>query len=361
MPKSNLQFTIGILCILCFLYHIGHVNEQKKDVSSLEAYMTGLYTLRNFHFRPFEYVSKASKNSTLWTFLLLLSGDIEINPGPETKWPCRICEYPVTWSQEGVACDSCELWHHKSCISLCSEDFNLLERSNVVWKCCKCDSLNCDSFTFHSFELQISNTYFPLSQLNNESTLDSFHSKHGFSPLHTSSPKPVNSQNSQRTPRDKLFSTTTSECPYDLPKKQNLRILNINCRSVKENNAEFKTALEYIKPDIICGTESWLRGKKPGKPYSKSAIQNSEIFPDNYTVFRNDRSSRGGGVFVAVQSNITAVECVDFVTDCEIDFAKVTLKGKKELYIGSFYMPKRNMKDLFEQKKISGTLERKQT
>ena len=61
---------------------------------------------------------------------------------------------------------------------------------------------------------------------------------------------------------DKLFSTTTSECPYDLPKKQNLRILNINCRSVKENNAEFKTALEYIKPDIICGTESWLRGKK---------------------------------------------------------------------------------------------------
>ena len=120
---------------------------------------------------------------------------------------------------------------------------------------------------------------------------------------------------------------------------------------MKENNAEFKTALEYIKPDIICGTESWLRGKKPGKPYSKSAIQNSEIFPDNYTVFRNDRSSRGGGVFVAVQSNITAVECVDFVTDCEIDFAKVTLKGKKELYIGSFYMPKRNMKDLCELKK----------
>ena len=56
-------------------------------------------------------------------------------------------------------------------------------------------------------------------------------------------------------------------------------------------------------------------------------------------------------MFVAVQSNITAVECVDFVTNCEIDFAKVTLKGKKELYIGSFYMPKWNMKDLCELKK----------
>ena len=54
---------------------------------------------------------------------------------------------------------------------------------------------------------------------------------------------------------------------------------------------------------------------------------------------------------------VTAVVCVDFVTDCEIDFAKVTLKGKKELYIGSFYMPKRNMKDLCELKKIFRTFE----
>ena len=111
---------------------------------------------------------------------------------------------------------------------------------------------------------------------------------------------------------------------------------------MKENNAEFKTALENIKPDITCGTESWLRGKKNLENLTvKVQYKILNFFPDNYTVFRNDRSSRGGGVFVAVQSNITAVECVDFVTGCEIDFAKVTLKGKKELYIGSFYMPKR--------------------
>lgn len=67
-------------------------------------------------------------------------------------------------------------------------------------------------------------------------------------------------------------------------------------------------------------------------------------------VFRHDRSSRGGGVFVAVQTNMTAVECVDFVTDCEIDFAKISLKGKKDIYIGSFYMPKRNMEDLCKLK-----------
>ena len=56
----------------------------------------------------------------------------------------------------------------------------------------------------------------------------------------------------------------------------------------------------------------------------------TEIFPDNYTVFRNDRSSWDGGVFVAVQSYITAVKCVDFVTEFEIDFVKGTLKARKE-------------------------------
>ena len=47
-----------------------------------------------------------------------------------------------------------------------------------------------------------------------------------------------------------------------------------------------------------------------------------------------------------MQSNITAVECVDVVTDCEIDLVKISLKGKKDIYIGSFYMPKRNINDL---------------
>ena len=40
--------------------------------------------------------------------------------------------------------------------------------------------------------------------------------------------------------------------------------MNINCHSIRENNSEFKAAVDYIKPDIICGTESWLKGVKPG-------------------------------------------------------------------------------------------------
>ena len=86
-----------------------------------------------------------------------------MNPGPGNQpvWPCAICEYPVTWSQYGIACDGCNVWHHKSCLSMCTKDYKDLERTNVVWKCCKCDSLNCDSCKFRSYELQINNSFKP--------------------------------------------------------------------------------------------------------------------------------------------------------------------------------------------------------
>ena len=57
--------------------------------------------------------------------MVLLPGDIEVNQGPETKLPCGICQYQVTWPQEDVACGGCKLCHQKSCISLCSDKFQL--------------------------------------------------------------------------------------------------------------------------------------------------------------------------------------------------------------------------------------------
>ena len=55
-----------------------------------------------------------------------------------------------------------------------------------------------------------------------------------------------------------------------LPKQTNLRLLTVNCCSVCEHKAEFLAGLDYVKPDLICGTESWLNGIKPGKEPSKT-------------------------------------------------------------------------------------------
>jgi len=142
------------------------------------------------------------------------------------------------------------VWHRMSCISLCSKDFRDLERSSVAWLC---DSINSDSFTFRTYETQTSNYYEPIYNL--DSTLNSV-----FSPLHTSSPvdrKSPMSDTTRSSTRSKNRNSSSQDKIYsNLPHKQNLRIMTVNCRSVKENNSEFKTAVNYIKPSIICGTES---------------------------------------------------------------------------------------------------------
>ena len=103
-----------------------------------------------------------------------------------------------------------------------------------------------------------------------------------------------------------------------------------------------------MKPVLICGTESWLRGIKPGKEPSKSSIKSSEVFPDGYIFHRNDRMSRGGGVFTGVRADLVVTEQSDLVTECEIEWSNVKMKNK-DLYICSFYMPNRNMQDLLKR------------
>jgi len=138
---------------------------------------------------------------------------------------------------------------------------------------------------------------------------------------------------------------------FDIPKKTNFRILNINCQSAFAKKQELSTVLQYVKPDIVCGTESWLRGIKPGKNPTQDHIKSAEVFPDNYNVYRNDRSTRGGGVFILVHKSLTSVEQPEFVTDCEINWVKVKMHNHKDLHIGAFYMPERNQQDVDQLKK----------
>ena len=87
---------------------------------------------------------------------------------------------------------------------------------------------------------------------------------------------------------------------------------------------------------------------KPGKNPTTDAIKSSEVFPNNYTAYRNDRGTLGGGVFILIQNNIIATEQPQCVTKCELDWVKIKLKDSKDLLIGAFYMPHRNNKDMEE-------------
>ena len=307
-------------------------------------------TLKHRFWSP-NRISTDNKNWSMFACLLLLSGDIQSNPGPANVshiYPCGLCEMPVTWEHlDGIACDGCSIWHHRSCIELCSADYDLLARhSHIQWLCCKCESINIDCFTFRSLELYTSNVYNPLSYI--DESIDSVSSSASFRPLHTSSPSDKNSSSTRKSRLSSSDSHTNVSSLYDVSAKRNFRIMNVNCRSVRSNNSEFQTALNYIKPDVVFGTESWLRGVKPGKPDSADAIKSSEVFPSHYNAFRNDRSSLGGGVFILVHKDLVALEKTEFVTDCEITWTNLKLKDRKNLMVASFYMPHRDMKDIQE-------------
>ena len=69
------------------------------------------------------------------------------------------------------------------------------------------------------------------------------------------------------------------------------------------------------------GTESWL-----GKDTTTS-----EMLPPEYQVLRKDRNSkaRGGGVFIAVRKHYDMTLLPDFLTNCEILWAKVQISASK--------------------------------
>jgi hypothetical protein len=109
-----------------------------------------------------------------------------------------------------IACDDCSVWYHKSCVDLATADFEHLQRSTVAWICPKCDSINCNSFTFRSFSLESSNYYWPLQNLSG--SIPSPASGRRFSPLKANSPR--DSRESSRP--DTTTSTSnnhTSESP----------------------------------------------------------------------------------------------------------------------------------------------------
>ena len=85
----------------------------------------------------------------------------------------------------------------------------------------------------------------------------------------------------------------------------------------------------------MLGSETWLN----------NGVENKEIFPDKYTVFRKDRDDSHGGVLIALKNDLVCVQLPDLDSNCEVIWAQVQLVGSKILTVGSFYRPP-NMKDI---------------
>ena len=210
---------------------------------------------------------------------LLISGDVETNPGPrQPKFPCGECGRACTdyrGAKASILCETCNTWHHADCVGISASFLSLLGRSEIPWECCKCGLPNPSSSIFDTL----------LMSSGNESVQSP-----GSSTSSTSGSEP------QNTPESPLASSSAS-------KKQNstvndFRTLTINFQSLFSKREEFWSLIEATKPDIIMGCETWL---KPGIAYG-------EIFPPGYNLYRKDRRGGHGGVLVAITDSLSSHE-----------------------------------------------------
>ena len=127
------------------------------------------------HLTKIKTFIRSSPSKTFTLLIIILSGDIQVNPSPTPIYPCGCCELSVTWDHQRAECrDNCKLWYHSECIELSSSKINILQFSNVSWICCHCESLNVDSFAYHSYEFELSNRFSVLSDLSSVLSVDSY-------------------------------------------------------------------------------------------------------------------------------------------------------------------------------------------
>ena len=224
---------------------------------------------------------------------LLISGDIETNPGP-VRCPCGICNRAVASNHRAVCCDDCNSWIHIKCANISPEHYEHLKTSNCTWICFSCGIPNFSDSFFENSSIDISQNSFSTLSVSNCSDISSLH------------------------PSD---SPATKSIRPGKPKKNGikrhtLKILQLNCRSLRSNTkiSQLTSIISTEDPDVVCGCETHL----------DSSIPTSEIFPNNYQIFRKDRSLGGGGVFIAVKLDIIASEEPSYSeTDCEIIWVKL--------------------------------------
>ena len=248
-----------------------------------------------------------------------MGGDIETNPGP-VKYPCKICNKPVPRTHRALQCDECDQWVHIKCGDVSPIEYENLGKSSATWICHVCGFANF-STSFGSTEsiLSTENSFLALSDEETEpANIDS--SDHIASDIADNSNSSID-----------MTSETSSEEPKRKPKFRKLKLLSINCRGLKSKRKQrdLRSVIEQEDPDIICGNESHIDGN----------YHSSEIFPNNYDIFRNDRDKYGGGVFLGVRSDMLAMEEESLRTDCESVWGKIIFAGKQPLYVGSFYRP----------------------
>ena len=250
-----------------------------------------------------------------------------MNPGPGTQsycnasesndssFPCLLCKESVNWSADALQCDGCDNWLHRECIRMSNDEYERLAGLTATWLCCHCGLMNISTDLFIKSTLNLDNKFNELSDSSSEfPSLDAA----TWVPIQSSSPK---SKPMQKGKRGKKY-----------PKKRSITILNVNCQSLHAKREPFHLMVNRIKPDLVIGTESWL----------KEGDTDASVFPTtDCEILRKDRKTDAhGGVFIMARKDLILVREEKLETNCELLWGRLNLYGSKMLHLCAYYRPK---------------------
>ena len=209
------------------------------------------------------------------------------------KADCGLCSGAVLYGHKAVQCDKCEMWIHNKCSLITESEFDSVENSNCTWICPKCDFFNfSDSFFTDQLNLENENRFDPLAYGS------------GTKPSQTSSDK-------------NKFIT-------------GLKFVSININSIRGKKLELLAFLDFHQPQIVAIQETKI----------DSSISTSELFPEScpYNVYRKDRTLDGGGVMLLIHKDISHMPITELENDSESIWVKV-FANKTSHFVASWYRP----------------------
>lgn len=119
-------------------------------------------------------LKSSCRSGAVFLNLLLLCGDLSLNPGPGVKHPCGVCVKPVKSNQKAVQYDYCDRWHHARCCNINNPVYDALANSSCMWICCDCGLPSFSSSLFDSSsETLTSNFFSPLDDITSTTRFSS--------------------------------------------------------------------------------------------------------------------------------------------------------------------------------------------
>lgn len=323
MPSIRNATLFTVLTCLCFLGQTVQHDQETTPVTSnayanlptgrLQALQLILSAIKTWeHNRLLKNPTTIHPNNEtirLLHLILLLSGDVECNPGPRPpRFPCGICMKAVRKQDTGIFCEECKFWHHTKCIDMSLREYENLGNSDDDWFCFKC---SLPQFTDSFFEDPRETSSLA------ESLLSDNHN---------------NEQDESQELREGEHFPELIEVRKSY--RNNFIAAHLNINSIQNKFEEIKEVLQTQRLlDFMAIAETKL---DPSYPASQFQVQ-------GYRQYRLDRDSHGSGLLIYIRDDIASRHRSELQPDdLEAIVTGVTNGKDKWMFITAYRPPSSN-------------------